>query len=210
MLRVLHVTVNAAGGTGPGTSQTLMLADVRFQGRKSERAPTSWLCLFAQAAPRLPQAVTYAPAGTSAKLGANHQVPTAIGKSSRPAGQQPRTPLRRMERPVGQKAGHPSAASGAAPGKKATQGKSRRYSLPPTFSWGSGEHKVPAGPASPSIASSGHWLGPGCPPWCRTAELPSVAGKRTRREQSTTGVGNCVGQAGWSGDFRLRQSAPPP
>lgn len=41
-----------------------------------------------------------------------------------------------------------------------------------------------------STASSGRWLGPGCPPWCRIAELHSVGALEvsTRRRQSVRQV----------------------
>lgn len=163
------------------------------QNIKQELAPTSWLtaaalCLFAQAAPRLPQAVTYVPAGTSAKLGANYPAPAASDKSSRPAAP---SPLCRMERSVRQKAATRARSQWCSPsaGHPGVGGSPRRYSPPPTFSRGSGEHRVPAGPAAPSTASSGRWLGPGCPTWCRIAELRSCgAAEREAGGSDTRGL----------------------
>lgn len=145
---------------------------------KPELAPTSWLtaaalCPFAQAAPSLPQAVTYVPAGTSTKLGANHPVPDASDKSSRPAAS---TPSRQNGMVPGAESKPPREQTVVQPQLRPPGGSLRRYSPPPTFSPGSGEQRVPARPAGPSTASSGRWLGPGYPPWCRIAELRSVAG----------------------------------
>lgn len=61
-----------------------------------------------------------------------------------------------------------------------------------------------------STASSGRWLGPGCPPWCRIAELHSVEGWTAGRARGLHPE-EAIGPSGpLEGDFKLRQSAPPP
>lgn len=136
MLCVLHVTMNAAGGTGSGTSQTPRRADLRFHKHKAGAGPN----FLAHSCSSLPLCPGGSESPSSCDLSPSwhkcqtrshpHPSPAACDKSCRPEAS---SPLCRMERSVGQKAAN-RAQPVVQPQRGPPRGSPRRYSPPPTFS----------------------------------------------------------------------------
>lgn len=171
--------MNAIGGIGPGTSQTPKCANLRLHKQKA-LAGSHFLVHRPK---EFPSSCDLCP--RCHKCQARSHPPCPCYQRQVLQAGSPNPLLLGMERSVGQKAAtrdRPGVQSQRWPPK----GSPCRYSLPPNYLSHRvlGEHRAPARTAVPSSASSGRWLGPGCPPWCRISELQSVASRTAGRAGS--------------------------
>lgn len=214
MLCVLHVSMNDARGTGSGTSQTPMSADLRFHKHKAG-AGSNFLAHSCSSLPLCPDgsmsplSCDLCPSWHKCQTRSHPPGPCcqrkAVSPQSHPLSAEwngswdRKQPLERSQW-CSLSAGHPREARAVTrrrPHSREALGNTgylRGPLLLPLL------HLVAGW-----VPTVRHGVGLRS---CRAAERETAG--TDAAVWSPPGEGNLVGQARWSGDFRLHQSAPPP